>query len=141
MTKKNDKKVLLILSVGVVIFFIAIGGIYFYPKLSNRNKLTNSPAITQEREQKDDNRFVDSGEEKALSIVKNLSEVKAWLNLFSGPGNTSPKTGGRPIIEIDSIKDKVYTVHVYESMKTHNATFNWYYVNVETGKIGRYPEN
>lgn len=134
MTQENDKKIFLKLGVGAVIFFTVIGGIYFYPKLSNRKTLNDSATISEEKGQKDD-QFVVPGEERALSIVRNLPEVKEWLNLFSGPGGTSPTTGGKAIIELDSVEGGIYTIRAWESMPDHRATFNWYYVNVETGEV------
>lgn len=70
-------------------------------------------------------------------MVKNLPEVKSWLKLFSGPGGISPVTGGKPVIEFDSMEEKNYVIHVYEEIPRdhHTATFDWYFVNLSTGEI------
>jgi hypothetical protein len=72
-------------------------------------------------------------ENDALNIVANLPDVKQWLALFTGPNQTSPTTGGAPVIGIDSETTSTYIVHAYESMSDHDATFNWYTVNKQTG--------
>lgn len=74
-------------------------------------------------------------EEEAVNLIKELPKVKEWLVLFTGPGGTGPTTGGKPIIEVDSKTAKEYTVHVYELLSDHTATFNWYTVNSKTGEI------
>lgn len=74
-------------------------------------------------------------EEEAINLVKNLPEVKEWLSLFTGPGNTSPTTGGKPMIVVDNKSEQGYSIHVYEQLTDHAATFNWYSVNSKTGEI------
>lgn len=74
---------------------------------------------------------------EAIKKVKNLPDVQEWLSLFSGPGHTSPITGGKPIIEIDSISDDSYIIHAYEQTSDHTATFGWYSVNKKTGAISK----
>jgi len=74
-------------------------------------------------------------EEETVNLVKNLPEVKEWLALFTGPGGTDPTTGGKPVIEFSHMEGDIYVIHVYESLLTHTATFNWYYVNFQTGEI------
>ena len=71
----------------------------------------------------------------AISRIENLQSIQEWLYLFSGPNHTSPITGGKPIIEIDSISDENYIIHVYEQTPDHTATFGWYYINKKTGII------
>ena len=39
------------------------------------------------------------------------------------------------IVEIDNEDEKTYTVHVYEIKDNHTATFNWYEVGKQSGKI------
>lgn len=77
----------------------------------------------------------DVAEQKAISAVKNLPEVKEWLALFSQPDGTSPKTGGKPVIKLDSVDGDIYTIHVYEDTDTHTATFNWYNFDAKSNKI------
>ncbi|MBU4466777.1 hypothetical protein KKF47_01780, partial [Patescibacteria group bacterium] len=74
-------------------------------------------------------------EKEAIDLIHNLPEVKEWLALFTGPGGTSPITGGRPAIEIDSKSAEEYTIHVYEALSDHTATFNWYSINLKTREI------
>jgi len=61
--------------------------------------------------------------------------VQEWLQLFSGPGQTSPKTGGRPAFVVHRIENNYYVIQVFENMPSHTATFNWYKVNSQTGEI------
>ncbi|EKE06739.1 MAG: hypothetical protein ACD_18C00291G0003 [uncultured bacterium] len=73
--------------------------------------------------------------QKAIDLVKNLSEVKNWLKQFSNADGTSPITGGQAIIAVDSITGDFYSIHAFESLTERNVTFNWYDVNLETGDI------
>ncbi len=72
---------------------------------------------------------------EATEKVKNLPDVQEWLSLFSGLNHISPATGGRPIIEVDSISDDSYIIHAYEQTFDHMATFGWYSVNKKTGVV------
>jgi uncharacterized protein YcnI len=74
-------------------------------------------------------------EEKAIKLVNQKSEVKAWLKLFRGPGNTSPKTGGHPGWQVEPKKGDVVTVRVSEDMPERDVTFGFYDVNMKTGKV------
>ena len=74
-------------------------------------------------------------EGEAIDLVKNLPEVKEWLALFTGASNTSPTTDGSPMVVVDSKLDQGYSIHVYEQLSDHTATFNWYRVDSETGEI------
>ena len=74
-------------------------------------------------------------ETSALSDVQNLPDVKRWLALFTGTGGTNPKTGGTPVIALDSQTTSTYVIHVFENMSDHIATFNWYDVDKQTGAI------
>ncbi len=73
--------------------------------------------------------------DKALEIVSNLPEVKKWEKSFTSPDGTSPTTGGTPVIDNDSETSTTYVIHVYENMPDHTATFNWYYVDKNTGAV------
>lgn len=73
--------------------------------------------------------------EQAIQKVRALPEVQEWLALFTNMDGTSPKTGGRPVISIENDPGETYSVHVYESMSDHTATFNWYDVDKTTGEI------
>ena len=72
---------------------------------------------------------------KAIDIVKNLAEVKAWLKQFSNEDGTSPITGGKAIVAVDSVNGDVYSIHAFESLTERNVTFNWYDVNLKTGIV------
>ena len=74
-------------------------------------------------------------EDKAIKLVNQRSEVKNWLKLFKGPGNTSPKTGGKPSWQVDREKGDLVSVKVAEDMADHQVTFGFYEVNLRTGKV------
>ncbi|AKM79499.1 MAG: hypothetical protein UX85_C0005G0052 [Candidatus Beckwithbacteria bacterium GW2011_GWB1_47_15] len=94
----------------ILLLLIILSGLYYFNQLSKRN-------------------------DKAVSLVKDIPEVQEWLNLFTGPDGTSASTDGRPIIEVDGVDGNIYTVHAYEWVSDHTATFNWYYVDLETGEV------
>ncbi|PIR78100.1 MAG: hypothetical protein COU28_03505 [Candidatus Magasanikbacteria bacterium CG10_big_fil_rev_8_21_14_0_10_36_16] len=70
-------------------------------------------------------------ETKAIDLVKNTSQVKTWLKQFSNTDGTSPVTGGRPVVALDSVNNNIYSIHVFESLTERNVTFNWYSVNLD----------
>lgn len=86
-------------------------------------------------------KFIDQNstklDQKAVQLVRDLPEVKAWLVLFSGPDGTGPKTGGKPVFTVDSKEGSIYRVHAYEEVPSdgHQVTFNWFNVNIETGEV------
>lgn len=115
----NSKKILLVFGlvlVGLIVLWLIGSG------TANNSRFTFTPGITSA---------------EAIEKVKNLAEVQEWLLLFSSSNNTSPITGGKPIIEIDSISDENYIVHAYEQTFDHTATFGWYGVNEKTGVVKR----
>ncbi len=66
--------------------------------------------------------------EQATELVKSQSEVKNWLALF--------KSGSQgPQVVVEDEDASKYTVHVFEGLSDHLATFNWYYVNKVTGNV------
>jgi len=72
-------------------------------------------------------------ESKAVDIIKQLPEVKNFLNL---PFPSSSRT----VVEIDHSSNDNWYVHIYEIVKdtttsSHTATFNWYGVDKCSGKI------
>ena len=73
-----------------------------------------------------------SKEDQAIELVWRRPDVKEWRKLFP---NGKSKLGGRAVAAVDHGKGDVYTVHVYEDLPDHTATFNWYDVNLKTGKI------
>ncbi|MBU0667519.1 hypothetical protein KJ835_00195 [Patescibacteria group bacterium] len=76
----------------------------------------------------------DPQQEKAIAIVKALPEVQEWLGLFSETDGTSKATGGKPVFTVENADGNMYTVHAYEAVRDHSATFNWYDVDVDTGE-------
>ena len=70
-------------------------------------------------------------EDQAIDLVFKQPEVKAWLKQF--PGGKS-KLGGAAAFTADHDGGDMYSVHVYEDLPDHTATFNWYDVNIKTGK-------
>ncbi|MBU1016846.1 MAG: hypothetical protein ABIJ36_03220 [Patescibacteria group bacterium] len=122
------------LSLPVLFLFtlIVIGGLYYFKQLSNRIVSVDKTPFTEKIEKTS---LQPSDNDKALLLVKNLPEVQEWLNLFINPDGASPSTNGKPVIEVDSVDGSVYTIHVYESLTDHNATFNWYYVDLNTESI------
>jgi hypothetical protein len=73
-----------------------------------------------------------SKEDLAIDLVWRRADVKSWLKLF--PKGTS-KLGGHPAATADHSEGDLYSVHIYEDLPDHTATFNWYDVNVKNGKI------
>jgi hypothetical protein len=73
-----------------------------------------------------------SKEDRAIDLVWRRPDVKSWLKLF--PKGKS-KLGGHAAASVDHQQGDVYSVHVYEDLPDHTATFNWYDVNLKTGKI------
>lgn len=61
--------------------------------------------------------------EQARMVVQNLPEVQEYLkNVPNGK------------VEVDNEQEGKYNVHVYEVKNDHSATFNWYTVDIKTGK-------
>ena len=109
-----------------------IGGLYYFNQVSNRNVSVDTTPFPEQIEKTG---IQSSKNERALLLVTNLPEVQEWLNLFNTPDGTSPSTGGKPIIKVDSVDDSIYTIHAYESLTDHDATFNWFYVDLRTESI------
>jgi hypothetical protein len=70
-------------------------------------------------------------------LVKNLPEVKNWLNLFTGPKGTSPITGGKPVIKFDHMEEDEYVIRVYEQILDDGCTvtFDWFYVGLSLKEV------
>ncbi|MFA7302841.1 MAG: hypothetical protein WC030_03780 [Candidatus Paceibacterota bacterium] len=80
-------------------------------------------------------------EADAIKAVRNLPEVSQWIALFNDAGGTSPKTGGKPVLAVDSTVDNSYFVHVYEDMPDHISTLGWYVVDMKTGEAFPYEDS
>lgn len=74
-------------------------------------------------------------ESKAVELVKKSPGVKKWLDEFTNPNGTSPKTGGKPVFAPEVTESGEMRIHVYEDMEDHVSTFGWFLVNPKTGKI------
>lgn len=73
-------------------------------------------------------------EEQALRLVENLPEIKQFMR------DVKQSKVAQPTMDVDRTENNAYVVHVYEIVNdgphnSHTATKNWYYVNMQTGKI------
>lgn len=78
-------------------------------------------------------------ESDALSIVAKRPEVKAWQQRISTDPHAKSR-GCSAHVEMDRQENGAFIVHVYEDVpdgdgSSHSATFNWYHVNIATGKV------
>ena len=74
-------------------------------------------------------------EKDALTLIEKLPEVQKFKHSVDAAEGNS-----KPVVELDRKEGNEYVVHVYEDVPddaetSHTATFNWYYVNIKTGKI------
>ncbi|OGM29994.1 hypothetical protein A2801_00550 [Candidatus Woesebacteria bacterium RIFCSPHIGHO2_01_FULL_41_10] len=65
-----------------------------------------------------------TAKEQAVDNVKKLPEVQQYL-----------KDVPNGKVEVDSEEEGQINIHVYEIKDDHTATFNWYRVDVESGKM------
>ena len=72
---------------------------------------------------------------EAVELVKSQPEVREWLTLFANGGKS--KLGGRPVVAFDHQQGSIYVLRVYEDLPDHTASFNWYNVDSESGKVTR----
>jgi hypothetical protein len=75
---------------------------------------------------------------QAVKALRNTPSVQEWLKLFNGPHGTSPTTGGKPIISLESETNEAYVYHAYEDMPDHTVTFGRYIVNKKTYTVTRF---
>ncbi|PZM85997.1 MAG: hypothetical protein DKT66_00920 [Candidatus Melainabacteria bacterium] len=73
-------------------------------------------------------------EAKALDLVMAMPDVKQFFK------NVTKSKVAKPVIDVDRKEGNAYVVHVYEVVNdgpetSHTATKNWYYVDINTGKI------
>lgn len=73
-------------------------------------------------------------EAKALDLVMAMPDVKQFFQ------NVTKSKVAKPVIDVDRKEGNAYVVHVYEVVNdgpetSHTATKNWYYVDINTGKI------
>lgn len=78
---------------------------------------------------------------KAAKLVEQVPEVAEWLKQFSGPKGTSPETGARGFVQVESRLGDVYSVHVYTEPGLYLyfpvKTFWWYEVDRKTWSVKR----
>lgn len=75
---------------------------------------------------------------QAVAMIEALPDVKKWsaaIKKLNTPKNTAH-------VELDRTEGGEHIVHVYEMVmdtpdEGHTATFNWYHVNIKTGKISK----
>lgn len=78
---------------------------------------------------------------KALRLVKERAEVKAWLARFAGDSGKNPKTGGVARFSVEEAGAGKWRIHAYEDIPSSNriegriATFNWYDVDLKAGTV------
>ncbi len=75
---------------------------------------------------------------EAVAIVSAEPEVKKFVALTTKSG----MKGSSSFVEFDRLEDGDYIIHVYQYVPDgddsgHTATFNWYHVNVKTGKLSK----
>ncbi len=73
-------------------------------------------------------------EKRALDLVMAMPEVKEFFK------EVTKSKIAKPTIDLDRKEGSAYVVHVYEVVNdgpesSHTATKNWYYININTGKI------
>lgn len=123
----------------IVLAALVAGGVWYYvttqTQPSSQNLLSVAPTPISSNVSSTAFATPVNSTSEAIALVNNLPDVKQWMAQFTGPNETSPKTGGVPVIEIDSETTSTYVVHAYESMSDHDATFNWYTVDKMTGTV------
>lgn len=75
---------------------------------------------------------------QAVAMIEALPDVKKWaaaIKKLNTPKNTAH-------VELDRTEGGEHIVHVFEMVmdtpdEGHTATFNWYHVNIKTGKISK----
>lgn len=75
---------------------------------------------------------------QAVAMIEALPDVKKWaaaIKKLNTPKNTAH-------VELDRTEGGEHIVHVFEMVmdtpdEGHTATFNWYHVNIKSGKISK----
>ena len=70
-------------------------------------------------------------QDQAVQIVRNIPEVKTWMSQVE----TGPLHGKAVIVPEYGDKDNVWTIHAYEQLSDHTASFNFFYVDKTTGQV------
>jgi len=73
-------------------------------------------------------------DDKAIAIVCQRKEIKQWIRELNAARKTN-RNAGKAAFDVVDHKGNVYTVHVFENRADHTATFNWYEVDIKTGKV------
>jgi hypothetical protein len=75
-----------------------------------------------------------TGEDRAIAFVIQRKEVKDWMKELETAKKQHKHPGNAGFMVTDH-HGSIYTVQVFESFPDHNATFNWYTVDLKTGKV------
>lgn len=81
----------------------------------------------------------DTADEKQAKYTEaELLELAEIYYIVEDGGSAS--SAGR-IVDIDSVDGDIYTIHIYEIVDNHTATYAWYYIDITTGKGTDFEEN
>jgi len=99
-------------------------------------KKTNAAAATAVKTSPKKISRIKITEKRALDLVMAMPEVKEFFK------EVTKSKLAKPTIDLDRKEGNAYVIHVYEVVNdgpdsSHTATKNWYYVNMNTGKITR----
>ena len=79
--------------------------------------------------------------DEAIKLVREFSEVKEWLKVFSTPDYINPKTRSHAFVEIEHETDTNYIVWVYSvvhgdgDIAGHAVTHGFYAVDFNTAAV------
>ncbi len=112
----------------IVIAVVVVGGgaYYFYKTFHHTDSEKSIKGIS---------------DANAAYLVMQLPEVKRYYSLFTGPNNTSPKTGGRAVTTLDGTEGNAFIIWIYEDIPArgkepgHAVTFERYKVDKDTKEI------
>jgi len=119
MTKRTKRNIIVAIAL-IIIFIVSVSFLSYVQSPPNSN---------------DENQTTIS-DEQAVEIVKNLPDVKAWLDVFDKIKASNLIVNSEPVIEVSNYEDGIYTVHVYRTTEGGGfSEFNTYEVNSETGEV------
>ncbi|HBL52459.1 MAG: hypothetical protein A3D24_03450 [Candidatus Blackburnbacteria bacterium RIFCSPHIGHO2_02_FULL_39_13] len=101
----------------VLLLFLVVPRFYTFQDANKSTQPSTIPQIATESPQL-------ITPQQALDNINSIPDVQNYL-----------KRVPSGIVEIDNEDEKTYTVHVYEIKDNHTATFNWYEVGKQSGKI------
>lgn len=68
----------------------------------------------------------------AEKILRADPEIAKWLSQFKGPEKLSKNNGRAAVLQADVRRNGEFEFKLYESLPTHNATYGWYCVDVDS---------